>query len=123
MDATEERGQPGADNVFGAGELVLPAPPGGPPISVKGDLDCDDDVDSVDALRVLRHVAGLGNNLPQGCEPLGRVAAAGGPKGDLDCDDDIDSVDALRILRHVAGLGNNLPQGCPPVGDSREIRR
>lgn len=32
-----------------------------------GDVDCDHDVDAVDALRILRHVAGLGS-LPQGCD-------------------------------------------------------
>jgi hypothetical protein len=36
-----------------------------------GDVDCDDDVDSVDALRILRYVAMLPNNLPDGCGPIG----------------------------------------------------
>jgi hypothetical protein len=32
-----------------------------------GDVDCDGDIDTVDALRILRHVAGL-QILPQGCD-------------------------------------------------------
>lgn len=70
-----------------------------------GDVDCDGDVDAVDALRILREVADLGNTLPLGCVFNGNV----------DCDSDTDAVDALRILRQVAGLGNTLPPGCKPI--------
>ncbi len=66
-----------------------------------GDSDCDRETDSVDALHVLRNVAGIG--LPAVC-----LAA-----GNLKCDDGITPVDALFILRHVALLPLNLPQGCP----------
>jgi hypothetical protein len=66
-----------------------------------GDSDCDREADSVDALQVLRNVAGIG--LPASC-----LAA-----GNLKCDDGITSVDSLMILRHVAQLAVNLPAGCP----------
>ncbi len=69
-----------------------------------GDVDCDSDVDSVDALLVLRDAAGLPHQ--------GGCAAA----GDVDCDGDEDTVDALFILRHVAALPTSLPQGCGPIG-------
>ena len=66
-----------------------------------GDSDCDRETDSVDALHVLRNVAGIG--LPASC--LGA--------GNLKCDDGVTSVDSLFILRHVASLPLNLPAGCP----------
>ncbi len=69
-----------------------------------GDADCDGDVDSIDALWVLKDTVGLPHS------------AACIAEGDVDCDGDVDSVDALRILRHVAGLPVNLPPGCPKIG-------
>jgi hypothetical protein len=68
-----------------------------------GDADCDADIDSVDALQVLRSTAALPVNAD--C-----LAAA-----NVDCDKNIDSVDALAILRALAGLPNNTPEGCPGV--------
>lgn len=84
-------------------------------VAIKGDLDCDGDVDSVDALKGLQHNAGLPVALPDGCPPVGS-GGAGGVAGDIDCDDDADSVDSLSILRHVAGLAVSLPPGCKPIG-------
>jgi hypothetical protein len=90
-------------------EITVTVLPGG----LHGDVDCDDDVDSVDSLKVLRHVAGLDVAQTEPCPDIG----TGVPIfGDIDCDDDVDSVDSLRILRHVAGLPNNLGPGCGPVG-------
>ncbi len=66
-----------------------------------GDADCDRDADALDALQVLRNVAGLG-------EPASCLAA-----GNLQCDDGIAAVDALMILRFAARLPLNLPPGCP----------
>jgi len=80
-----------------------PTPPP-TPAPVQGDTDCDRDVDAVDALWVLRQVAGLST---------GPCIA----QGDIQCDGDIDPVDALGILRHVASLPP-IPanEGCPPIG-------
>lgn len=72
------------------------------PIIFAGDADCDDDLDAVDGLQVLREVAGL---------PAADCVDA----GNVDCDKDIDAVDALHILRYVADLKVNLPPGCPPL--------
>lgn len=94
-------------------------PPPGPAFA-QGDVDCDGDVDAVDALQILRDVAGLGANQQQGCPPIGVAAvqpASATSFGDVDCDGDVDAVDALQILRHVAGLGANQQQGCTPVGE------
>ncbi len=72
-----------------------------------GDTDCSGIVTSIDALQVLRGVAGIG-------EPAQCLEAA----GDTDCDSERDSVDALRILRHVASLAVGAPPGCTPIGEA-----
>jgi subtilisin family serine protease len=101
-----------------AGPTPTPTPtpsPGGPtatpsptPGFPKGDVNCDNQTTSVDALFILRGVAGLGVNLPPGCPPLAE-------SGDINCDDSLTSVDALLVLRKVAGLAVTLPPGCLPI--------
>lgn len=66
-----------------------------------GDVDCNGVVDAVDALQVLRDVAGLSTS-----------ASCMSQLGDVDCGGDIDAVDALLVLRAVAGLGTL--SGCDP---------
>jgi serine protease len=68
-----------------------------------GDADCNDVVDVVDSLWVLRDVAGMGSS-----ECLDYA--------DVNCDGAREAVDALLILRHVAGLSLSLPPGCPAIG-------
>jgi hypothetical protein len=75
-----------------------------PPPAPLGDATCDGTVDAVDALFVLRDVAGLGPT-PDCIE-----------RGDVDCDSDLDAVDALGILRHVAGLPFQASGVCPAIG-------
>jgi len=58
-----------------------------------GDMDCDRQVESGDALLVLRVVALL---------PIPQFPCVG--NGDIDGDSDIDAVDALRILRLTANI-------------------
>jgi ubiquinone biosynthesis protein UbiJ len=70
--------------------------------AVAGDVDCDGDVDSVDALKELRHVAVLPVSQSEPCPDIGSEVAS--IFGDVDCDDDVDAVDALKILRYVAAL-------------------
>jgi hypothetical protein len=86
----------------------------------QGDVDCDGDEDSVDALKVLRHVAALSVAQEPGCIPVGsvfaRIAAGGGFFGDVDCDQDVDSVDALKVLRHVAALSVAQTEPCADIG-------
>lgn len=79
----------------------------------KGNVDCDDDIDTVDALGELRHSAGLSVVQQPGCPPIG----SGQPVfGDIDCDGAIGPIDALLILRFVAGLPVVVPPGCPLIG-------
>src|SRR5512134_3613834 len=88
--------------------VLQPAPesPAVAAASVQGDVNCGGTVTAVDALQVLRSVAGL--TTTAGC-----LAEA----GDTNCSGKIDAVDALRILRYVAGLTNTVPGGCPPIGE------
>lgn len=68
-----------------------------------GDVDCDYDVDAVDALGLLRYVAQLSE---PGCID----------KGYTNCDGFINSVDALFVLRYVAGISAGGGAGCPIIG-------
>lgn len=77
---------------------------GGPPI-VLGDVDCGGGVVSVDALFILRDVAGLPT-----------AAACLDAAGDVNCDGSITAVDALNVLRFVAGLPVTKPPGCAGIG-------
>lgn len=70
-----------------------------------GDVDCDFDMDSVDALFLLRLVALL--------QPFALCVALA---GDANCDGARDSLDALAILRRVARLLVQQQANCPPLG-------
>lgn len=99
----------------GGGTGPTPTPTATPGNAVtKGDNDCDNDIDSVDALKGLQKIVGLSPQQQPGCPELGSQFAS--IFGDMDCDDDLDSVDQLQILRHLAGIGANLPPGCDPLG-------
>jgi hypothetical protein len=80
-----------------------------------GDLNCDGEVNVVDALMVLRHVAGLPFTVPD-CPAPGSQQGNGLLRGDLNCDGEANAVDALILLRYVAGLPFNLPLDCPEIG-------
>jgi len=69
--------------------------------TVCGDVDCDGDVDAVDALFILQYVVGLRSPSDQCPPPEGHLYL---PGADVDCDDDVDAVDALFALQHVVGL-------------------
>jgi 5-hydroxyisourate hydrolase-like protein (transthyretin family) len=71
---------------------------------LQGDVDCNGVANSVDALKVLREVAGFG-------EPPCAQA------GDVNCDGADTAVDALFILRYVAFLPVNQPPSCTDIGD------
>jgi hypothetical protein len=73
---------------------------------VAGDVNCSGTVNAVDALQVLRSVAGLSTNAE--C-----MEAA----GNVDCNGSLNSVDALKILRYVAAMPNQYPEGCTPIGE------
>ena len=77
-------------------------------------MDCDGDVDAVDALAILRFVAGLPPLIQT--EPCDDIGSAGGAFGDVDCDGDVDAVDALKVLRHVASLPVQQTKPCQDIG-------
>jgi Tol biopolymer transport system component len=79
-----------------------------------GDLNCDGEVNVVDALMVLRNVAGLPFTVPGCLEPGSQQG--NGLRGDLNCDGEVNAVDALILLRYVAGLPVNLSLDCPDIG-------
>ena len=102
-----ERGVPGPDNVYGAG-LVDPMAAAEDlcvgTTGILGDVDCDETVDAVDALFILREVAEIPPEQP--CIEL----------GDVDCDLALDAVDGLGVLRYVAGIPLPTPPGCRAIG-------
>lgn len=95
------------------------APPAGgevviqPPLK-QGDVNCNNSVNAVDALFVLRFVAGLGVNANEPCPDIGTVLTLAGVFGDVDCTGVANAVDALKILRFGAGLpfAQNEPPPC-----------
>jgi len=91
-----------------------PTPTTPPPALTQGDLDCNGDVSSVDALKELRHVAGLSVSQNEPCPDIGTDVAS--LWGDVDCNGGVTSVDALKVLRHVAGLPVSQEPGCPAIG-------
>ena len=79
---------------------------GGTAVSVKqGDVNCDDEVTAVDALFILRFVAGI----PPVAECLNLAS-------DVNCDGANTAVDALGVLRFVAGLPVNQNEPCADIG-------
>jgi len=89
-------------------------PVGAEPVNVLGDADCDDNVNAVDALKILRHTAGLSVSQNEPCPNVGTEANS--LFGDVDCDDDVDSVDALKVLRFIAALSVQQEPGCRAIG-------
>lgn len=85
-----------------------------------GDVDCSRTVSNVDALKVLRWVAGLRVLQADVCYyPEALVQIVDGPEVqwfDVDCDGAISSVDALWLLRHVVGFGLPGFTDCPEIG-------
>jgi hypothetical protein len=81
-----------------------------------GDLDCNESIVSVDALKTLRHAASLSVQYEVPCLNAGRVMTKTLIWGDTNCDGKIDSVDALQLLRHKTGLPVELFDPCPDIG-------
>lgn len=78
-----------------------------------GDVDCDEKVDSLDALHLLRFVAKVSEPAPCADAPQ-QVAEA----FDLNCDGAVNALDALVILRFVAGMPVTSAAGCPAIGST-----
>jgi hypothetical protein len=86
----------------------------GEPDVLSGDVDCSGAVNSVDALKISRHIAGLDVAQTQPCPGIG--TGEGDVFGDVNCDGGVTAVDALFVLRFVAALPVSVPPGCRPVG-------
>jgi hypothetical protein len=109
----ELRDPNGSDITFTSptgGEVVIQEP------GLSGDVDCGETVNSVDALKLLRHNAGLPVQQTEPCLDIGSPLASGFNKGDVSCSQGVNAVDALLILRTVADLPVGLPPGCPAIG-------
>jgi competence protein ComEC len=78
-----------------------------PPVVYFGDVDCGGSINSVDALKVLRHSSSLSVTLPPWCSSFA---------ADVDCSGSINSVDALKLLRYNASLSVIQNEPCPDVG-------
>lgn len=101
-------GASGYDDVYGYGRLdmfnaIQNVPGCLPPFLPMGDVDCNGVVNVVDAIHILRYVAGW--------EPAGDNCGAGMifyPNADVDGNGSVDTIDALQIFRYVAGLPSPL---------------
>ena len=82
--------------------------------SCNGDVDCSITVNAVDALKLLRHNAGLSVSQT---EPCADVNADIGSRlqGDVDCNGAVNAVDALKVLRAAAGLSVTQTMPCPLI--------
>jgi hypothetical protein len=108
----------GADSADGTSRpstLQQGLPP--PPPSINGDVDCDGDVDPVDALRILRFIAGMSVIQTQPCVPIGSTVS-GLPDvwGNVDCSTALNSIDALKVIRHSIALPSSQTEPCPDIG-------
>lgn len=90
---------------------------------IQGDNDCDGDVDAVDALKNLQHIAAIPFQQEPDCPDIGDSLAVFAPASvppkifaDVDCDDDVDAVDALKILQFVAALPFTQTEPCTDIG-------
>jgi hypothetical protein len=95
----------------------LPVAPAGVLPAVNGDVDCDGDVDPVDALKVMRWSAALSVIQTQPC-PLIGTAVPGPPNlwGDVDCSGTVNSIDALKLLRFTVAIPVFQTEPCPDIG-------
>ena len=77
----------------------------------------------MDALKVLRQVAGLPVTQEEPCPNIGSDVEVTEDDtttirlwGDADCDGDVDSIDSLKKLIAVAGLPVIQEEPCPDIG-------
>ena len=82
--------------------------------SCNGDVDCSASSNSIDALKILRHNAGLSVDQTEPCANIGTDIGTRS-QGDVDCSGGISSVDSLKVLRASAGLSVTQQPGCPPI--------
>ena len=88
-----------------------------------GNVDCNQAVNAVDALKILRYVAGLSVAQSEPCKDVGQVIGSGFMQGDADCNGTITAVDALKVLRAVAGLPVTTDCAGPVMGPQTALLR
>jgi beta-lactamase superfamily II metal-dependent hydrolase len=108
------------------GSPVPTAPPTPTPVPTAyawqqlwADVDCDNQVNPIDGLKLLRYDAGLGVSYTGPCPHIGNHVQYDGAEltwGDVDCDDVVIPVDGLKVLRHDAGLSVSHTGDCPELG-------
>jgi len=111
-------------SAFGfAGCPATPTPPPTPtpaPAGAFGNVDCGGGINSVDALKLLRHNASLSVTQTDPCPDIEtEMHGSGHAQGDVDCSgggDPVNAVDALKLLRHNASLSVAQAPGCPTLG-------
>jgi hypothetical protein len=81
---------------------------------LNGDLNCDTQVNSVDALTAILHAIDAAVSQHPGCRSVGSQFASA--FGDVNCDGTVDQVDALWLLRYEGGIPAAAGGNCPPVG-------
>ena len=84
--------------------------------ALHGDLDCDGDVDPVDALQLLGGIARGSPVQPPSCM-ADTAPLSGHVPGDVDCDGAVKPADGLMILRYVAGLPVEQGPACPAIAE------
>lgn len=124
LDEINANAQPGwtggsTNAIYFSDGLVLQdqLPPNGislldSPISneLPGDVDCDDDVDSVDALFALQYTVDRRSDYGS-CPLADRTTQLHAATGDMNSDGQTNAVDALFILQCVAGVSNGYCDG------------
>ncbi|HSP56613.1 MAG TPA: DUF4394 domain-containing protein [Dehalococcoidia bacterium] len=94
-----------------------PTPPPSAAPSAFGNVNCTGGISSVDALLVLRSIAGLPVSQSEPCEDIDKDTLPNGElQGDVDCSIDVNAVDALKLLRYVAALSVAQNEPCPNIG-------
>jgi hypothetical protein len=81
-----------------------------------GNVDCNQAISSIDALKILRFSAALSVAQSEPCLDMGQNLASGFKHGDVDCNGTINSIDALKVLRAVALLSVATSCSGPVIG-------
>ena len=84
------------------------------PRYLKGDINCDGAVNSVDALTEFLHLAGATVSQWPGCPGVEDQFAS--TFGDMNCDDTVSPADGLSILRYTGDLEQSPAVGCVAIG-------
>ena len=80
-------------------------------------MDCSGQVNSVDALKVLRFSSGLGYSQNEPCKKIGIETLPNGKiQGDVDCSNMVNAVDTLKLQRFVAALAYSQSEPCADIG-------